>query len=177
MEVYKRLYVLIEGNDDERFVNRIVKPIIANNYDHVGTYKYAKKSKKIIVRFINNISSMGADFICLGDINDSPCITAKKQRIQEDKIGDVDDDRIIVIIREIESWYLAGLDDTRCKKLRIRTYNATDDINKEEFEVLISRNKSGSRISCMLEILGNFDITVAKQKNNSFAYFHRNYLQ
>jgi len=175
--VYKRLFVLIEGNDDERFVSRIVQPILMNKYDYVKPYQYAQRQKKIIVNFVDSIRSMKADFICLGDINDSPCVTAKKRRIKEDKIGDVDDDRIIIVIKEIESWYLAGLDDTCCKKLGIRIYNATDNISKETFDVLISKSKPGSGISCMLEILKNFDVMVAKQKNKSFDYFHRNYLQ
>jgi len=120
---------------------------------------------------------MKANFICLADINDSPCVTAKKQTLQQHKIGNVGDDRIIVLKKEIESWYLAGLGDTCCGKLGIPSCDATDSIDKEQFETLISRSGHTPKMNCMSEILKNFDMMTATQKNQSFNYFHRKYLQ
>ena len=34
--MFRELYVLIEGNDDQRFVELVVKPIIGDRYDYMG---------------------------------------------------------------------------------------------------------------------------------------------
>ena len=86
-----------------------------------------------------------------------------------------DKDKIIVVIKEIESWYLAGLDNEVCRQLKINNFADTDNVTKEKFNALIPK-KFTSRIDFMLEILKNFSIEIAKQKNNSFRYFVEKYV-
>jgi len=155
MSTYKRLFICVEGNDDERFFNEIFIPKFKEKYDTV----------KII--------AMGADYIYLTDINDSPCITAKKEETQS-KYKNIDNDKIIVVIKEIESWYFAGLDNTVCRQLKIKNFANTDNVTKEKFNTLFPK-KFTSRIDFMSEILKNFSIEIAKQKNKSFRYFVENY--
>jgi hypothetical protein len=116
---------------------------------------------------------MGADYIYVTDIDNSPCVTAKKQEIQNN-LGNIDNDKIIVVIKEIESWYLAGLSDTKCRKFQMQTFSVTDDITKEQFNSVIPQTFD-SRIDFMLEILKIFSIEIAKQKNKSFRYFIEKY--
>jgi len=176
--VYTRLFILIEGPDDEKFFDRVIKPILIKKYDDVIPYKYAERPKKKIVQLIKSVVRIeGADFICLADINNSPSIAASKQKIQNGKIGNVDKDKIVIVIKEIESWYIAGLDDICCRELGIPSCDTTDDINKERFNALVSRSKDKLRMSCMSEMLKTFNVLVAKQKNESFNYFYREYLQ
>ncbi len=112
---------------------------------------------------------MKADYIYTADIDDVPCITAKKQGIQ-DKLKNIDEENIAVVIKEVESWYLAGLGNAQSKNLRIRTFSSTDNITKEQFNSMIPKIFD-SRIDFMLEILKYFSIQMAKRKNKSFRYF------
>jgi len=169
----RRLFILVEGNNDERFFEKIIKPKLEKKYNWVKIWRYANKKKEKIDNFIKSIKAMNADYIYVTDINNSPCVTAKKQKIQN-KLRNIGEDRIIVVIKEIESWYLAGLDDIAFQKFKIPNFSATDEITKEKFDSLIPK-KYDSRIDFMLEILKFFSIEVAKHKNRSFRYFVEKY--
>lgn len=168
---YNRLYILIEGNDDERFFERIIKPRFQKIYDEVKFYQYACQPSKKIENFVNSINKMNADYIVAADMNDSPCITHKKVVIKNKKIKNVNKDNIIVVIKEIESWYMAGLETKSKKELEVN-YNkyTTDDLSKEQFNRLIPEN-SISRIDFMQEILKYFKTKTAVKNNQSFNYF------
>jgi hypothetical protein len=170
---YRRLYVLVEGNDDERLIERIIKPELEKRYHSVQLYRYAVQPPKKIENFLKSIVSMKADYMILTDINHSPCVTQRKNLLKTKKIKSrlVEDDKIIVVIKEIESWYLAGLERETLKKLGISySEKRTDSLTKERFDRLIS-DKYVSRIDFMQEILENFQVETAKQKNKSFNYF------
>jgi hypothetical protein len=170
---YKRLFVLLEGNDDERFFKKIIKPEFDKRYDSVQFYLYAAQSPKKIENFIKSIIAMKANYIIVTDINKSPCVTHRKGILIERKIKNrrVTNENIMVVIKEIESWYLAGLPPTNLQKLKInyREKN-TDSLTKEKFDRLIP-GKFISRIDFMQEILKYFQIETAKQNNKSFHYF------
>jgi hypothetical protein len=168
----KRLFFLVEGNDDERFIQKIIKPILEEKYD-IKILKYSQQGKEKVDNFLKNIKKMGAEYIFIVDINSALCVTSKKQEIQN-KFKNIDIDRIIVVIKEIEGWYLAGLDAKSCKKLNIRCYETTDNISKEQFNNLIPK-KFDSRIDFMAEILKRYSIETAKLKNKSFKYFIEKY--
>lgn len=166
---YKRLFIWVEGEDDIRFFNKIIKPMFETNYDLVEVISYATLKEKKVGNFLKSIKAMNADYIYVTDINNTPCITAKKQKIQN-KLKNINEDRIAVVVKEIEGWYLAGLSNTEFKNLKIRIPNTTNNITKEQFNDLIPK-KFDSRIDFMIEILKYFSIKIAKQKNKSFKYF------
>jgi hypothetical protein len=167
---YNLLFILIEGDDDERFFESVVKPFLQERYSAIRFWQYAEENEKRKVNFIKSINSMKADYICIGDIDDVPCITAKKEKITDDFSKKITVDRIAIVIKEIESWYLAGLDETVSKKLGIRKkIKTTDNITKEHFNQLIP--KKMPRPEFMLKILENYDVEVADGKNRSFGYF------
>jgi hypothetical protein len=130
--------------------------------------------KEKIDNFLKSIKAMGADYIYVTDINNSPCVTARKKEIQS-RLRNIDEDRIVVVIKEIESWYLAGLGSVETKKFKIRSFSGTDSITKERFDSLIPRTVD-SRIDFLLETLKSFSIETAKQKNKSFRYFIEKYV-
>jgi len=165
---YRRLFIWVEGEDDRRFFEKMIAPKLQKKYNFVETRRYATLKKEKIYNFLKSIKAMGAEYIFVADINHSPCVTAKKENIRSE-LRNIDEERIIVVIKEIESWYLAGLDNTRSKKFKVRAFKTTDDITKEKFNSLIPK-KFDSRIDFMLEILKNFSIEIAKQKNRSFRY-------
>jgi len=167
----KRLFIWVEGQDDERFFNRIIKPMLEKKYDLVEVISYATQKNKKTDNFLKSIKAMNAGYIYVTDIDYSPCITVKKKGI-ENKLKKIDEAMIAVVIKEIESWYLAGLDDTNSKKLKIHTLDTTDDITKEQFNSLIPE-KFDSRIDFMSEILKYFSIGTAKRKNKSFGFIEK----
>ncbi len=167
---YKLLFIFIEGNDDKRFFESVVAPSLQEKYSAIKFPKYAEKDKKRKVNFIKSINAMKADYICIGDIDDVPCITAKKEKITDGFDKRITVDRIAIVIKEIEGWYLAGLDEKTSKKLGIREkIKTTDKITKEHFNQLIP--KGMPRSVFMRKILENYDVEVAEGKNESFGYF------
>jgi hypothetical protein len=171
---YRRLFIWVEGADDIRFFDGVIKPVVQANYDLVQVIPYASLKRDKIDRFIRSIQAMKADYIYVNDINKATCVTGKKQQIK-DKLRNVEREKIAVVVKEIESWYLAGLSDTHSKKLKINRVLSTDDISKEQFNNLIPK-KFGSRIDFILEILKYFSIKIAMQKNTSFRYFIEKYI-
>jgi len=175
MPTYKLLFIWVEGDDDERFFNKVLVPKFLEKYSGVKIIKYATMKREKVDNFIKSIKAMGADYIYLTDINNSPCVTAKKEETHS-KYKNIDNEKMIVVIKEIESWYLAGLDNKVCRQLKINNFadTDTDNVTKEKFNALIPK-KFTSRIDFMSEILKYFSIEIAKQKNNSFQYFVEKY--
>jgi len=169
----KRLYVFVEGTTDERFFEKIIKPKFEEKYEYIYIYRYAESKNEKTGRFIESAESIeDADYIFVSDIDQAPCVTKKKQELLN-KFPKINKDKIVIVIKEIESWYLAGLDANACKKLKIKPFNYTNDIDKEEFSKFIP--KKFSTIDFMIRILNYFSIETAKQKNNSFKYFANKY--
>ena len=54
--IYKILFILVEGNDDEEFFNRKIKSKLEKKYGAVMFYKYAQKTYKDRRKFIRNSS-------------------------------------------------------------------------------------------------------------------------
>jgi hypothetical protein len=133
--------------------------------------EYAQLSPQKIKAFLKSLKSEGGDYLFLGDLHNEPCVTAKKEKMIN-KISCLTPTQIFVVAREIEAWYLAGLDDGNCRVLRIRHTRTTDLVTKEQFNHLIPR-KFNSRLDFMLEILKRFSTDVAKRRNRSFGYFAR----
>lgn len=172
----KRLFLLVEGNDDERFFSKVIVPKFKGIYEWVEVWKYSQQGKKRVKNFLRSIEAMRADYIYFGDIDQSPCITAKKEKALE-ACRSLKSDKIIIVIKEIESWYLAGLDKRSTTQLGISfNFPATDDITKEKFNEIIPK-KFTSRIDFMSEIVKHFSIDAAKQKSKSFKYFYEKHIQ
>jgi len=172
---YRRLFIFVEGLTDQRFFERIIEPKLQKKYNSVETRCYAELEQKQvrIDNFLKSIKAMGADYIYVTDINNSPCVRAKKQEIRN-KFKNIDEERIIVVIKEIESWYLAGLGNTEAERFKIRIFSVTDTITKEQFNSLIPKTFDSS-IDFLLEMLKVFSIEIAKQKNKSFRHFMEEY--
>ncbi len=166
---YNRLWILVEGNDDERFVEKI-KPVFEKKYESVQIWKYAQQPHKKTQGFLKSINAMRSDYFFLRDINQSLCITARKEEVGNAYGEMIDPNKIIVVITEIESWYLAGLDNKNCEDFGVEASDKTDGITKEQFNALMPKGFD-SRIDFMQEILKRFSIETAKEKNDSFDYF------
>lgn len=166
---FKQLYIFVEGEDDERFFDKIIRFKLSSKYNSINIIKYAKMKKDKVNNFIISIKKMNADYIFAHDIDNTVSTTSKKSEIKH-MLKNIDEDKIFIVIKEIESWYLAGLNNEKCQMLKIPIIKNTDEITKESFNSIIPDNFD-SRIAFMIEILKNFSIKVAIQKNKSFKYF------
>ena len=167
MPGYKRLWLLVEGVDDERFVESVLAPEFQRAYDDVRIWQYSQVTLRKRVDFLRNIHRMNADYILLCDIDEHPCVTSKKESVKS-RLPSLSDDRIAVVVKEIESWYLAGLDERDFQELRITNVNRPDEFVKESFNALL---RGKVRINMMREILKRYDISQARRRSPSFGYF------
>lgn len=167
---YRRLFIWVEGGDDRRFFDVIIKPALERKFNLVEVRTYANLKREKVNNYVRSIKAMSAEYIFVTDINDAPCITYRKQA-KQDEFTSIDKDKVIVVIKEIESWYLAGLDDAGSKNCGVAPCNTTDNITKERFNSLTPAKFGTSRIDFLQEILKYFQVETAKQKNESFRYF------
>ena len=188
---YRTLYILVEGGDDARFFERVVRPMFEDEFGHVQLWQYSQQEKEKVNKFLDSIRAMQgggiADLIIVADLDESPCVTDRKEKIPSgfrslsagqspgQPTGPFSSTRILIVCREIESWYLAGLNDEECKRLGLTTtIDNTDRISKEQFLDLMP-DRFDSKSEFMLEILRVFDHETARSKNSSFRYFMQNY--
>lgn len=171
---YKGLYVFVEGIDDERFFDRILRKEFEKKYYFVKTIKYACLSKDNRKKLINGINNTNSDYIFMSDLDNVQCITSKKDKLLE-QYSFLLANNIIIVVKEIESWYLSGLDDINCRKLKIPIFNNTDNITKEDFNTIFNNTKIDSKLEFLFNILECFSIEIGKRKNKSFNYFVNKY--
>jgi hypothetical protein len=168
------LYALVEGDDDQRFFERVVAPrleaqgraLVVVQYSHWSS----KKLREMIASLAAMASCMTVDFVYVADLSRAPCVTARKDKITSKFGTTIPVDRIVVVTEEIESWYLAGVRVKTAKVLGIREeIGATESITKEQFDRM--RPGRSSRVDLLQEMLNRYDLNLAQQRNSSFGYF------
>jgi len=169
----KRLFIMVEGEDDVRFFGRLIKPLIASRYDSVEIIPYACIKREKVNRFLKSVILMKNDYIFVADIDNERSVRDKKQILYY-RFSEIDGGKIVIVIREIESWYYAGISGSLATELGITETGNTDDLTKEDFNVRIPR-KFDSRIDFMFEILKSFSLETAAKKNTSFRFFVERY--
>jgi hypothetical protein len=168
-----RLFILVEGEDDIRFFGRIIKPMLIGRYDDVEIIPYASIKRSKVSSFLKSIALMKNDYIFVSDIDTERTVRDKKQVLYS-HFNHIDGGSIIVVIKEIESWYYAGLTHDSALVLGVPDLSSTDELTKEDFNLLIPK-KFDSRIDFMFEILKYFSIGSAGKKNHSFRFFAERY--
>jgi hypothetical protein len=168
--MYRRMHVLVEGRDDREFFNVVLGPILQRQYDYVQMWEYAGATIERRIDYIRSIQKMQADYLFIADINTSPCITARKGHLVGNHKGMIDGGRTIIVMQEIESWYLAGVDDQACQMLGIANLPHTDDVTKEQFRRMMPKRFNDLAVDFMGEILRSFRVELARGKNRSFGY-------
>lgn len=171
---YRRLWLLVEGNDDERFANAILVPEFERTYAEVQVRQYSQRSISDRANLLRSIHAMGEDYILLCDLDELPCVTSKKESMKSALPLPIPDARIAVVVKEIESWYLAGLDESALQALGIANASRPDEVVKEKFDVLVGGK--ANHTDMMVEILKRYDISQARRRSPSFGYFARKHL-
>ena len=170
----KIFYVLLEGPDDARFFDLILRPQLLKKYDQIITYLYSGRPQKIRERYVESLNKSDSDYMIISDFDSSTCITFSKDNLKS-KISVASTSNIIISKTEIESWYLAGIDFKNSRYLQIPHYATTDDISKKQFDEIMPEIFN-SRIDFMQEILKRFDSNIAKAQNSSFRYMWNKFI-
>lgn len=169
------VFVFLEGPDDERFFYSVIINLLQRKYDWIKSYLYANKKPKLVSDFIRSINGMNVDYIFIGDMDENPCITQTKDHLVR-KFPNLENQRIVIVKREIECWYLAGLSEDAINFLKIESFYETDEFTKENFNQKMPR-RFASRIDFMIELLKHYSIENAVNRNSSFTYFYNKYFQ
>ena len=164
-----KIYVFVEGGDDLRFFQSVIKPELEKQYRsvHISSYKNQRKSE--LENLINNIHKNNMPYIFVADLDKKVCSTETKKFIKK-QIPKIVDKQIIVVKHEIESWYVAGLEYKDASSLNVVYHTNTESITKEIFNSMITPDVR-SRNLFLIKILEKFSIATAKKHNPSFAYF------
>ena len=175
----KKLYIIIEYDQDKEFFDTIIKPLIQKRYKIVKSWKYSRKDKDSVNKRIASIKEDGDDYIFVTDMEKIQCIPGKKQERMTEFNSIDEKSRIMIVIRKIESWYTAGLSDVKYKEFGLIPPTDTSKSGKGLFKKLLIKRRLESKliseIDFMREILKDFDIVTAKQRNTSFRYFIEKY--
>jgi hypothetical protein len=182
---FQRLFLLCEGDDDERFLEAVCVPLLRQPYDSVTFYQHAQKAKKEVRNFLRSIRQMGADSLYFRDLDrgpaadqpfdEGPTLADRKDRIRE-RYDEIERERIVLVVQMIEGWYAAGVGSEAAQALGVSEKASTDDLVKVQFEAWIPERFGGSRIDFMQELLKHFDRNTARAKNESFDYFCTTFL-
>lgn len=167
------LYIWVEGVDDERFFAQIVVPALRSRYDWVNVLTYARERAEKINAFLRSVKAMQADYIFVTDQHPFSCVTQRKVRIMETYQA-CDNRCLQIVVQEIESWYLSGVTEATQQSLKLPQFKNTDDLTKEQFNQLMPGNLI-SRLDFMSRLLDDFSLSLAVQRNQSFAYFANKY--
>lgn len=170
------LFIMVEGNDDERFFNKVICPLLEEDYKNIKIWQHAQKSRETVEKMFLSMEDLEADYIYVEDLDHEKNIAAKKTIILN-KVDYINKERIVIVVKEIESWYLAGINQEDASLMKIPYIENTENIFKEDFNSMVHKSQYDSRINLMQKLLKCFSVQAALQKNSSFALFHENFIE
>jgi hypothetical protein len=164
-----KYYFFVEGDSDGTFFEKVIFSISGiPNRGNFKFIKYARSKKEAINGIIKTLRENNFNYFFFTDFDKGPCVTSVKEK-QKVTFPSLEDEKIFVVIKKIESWYLAGLDNENSIEMGIENFESTDNIAKGKFEEM-KPAKYNSVKDFSLEILKRFSVETAKEKNGSFKY-------
>lgn len=162
---YKGLAIFIEGeHDDIFFCHPKIKNKIEQRSGCAPTIRqYAEEKEKGSLR-LKSLKDSGRHCILVVD---------QAQESDMRRIFKNIPNVYIIVIKEIESWFLAGLTAKMCERYKLPIVNNTESIRKEDFDENI---KNSEKLYILRKLMEEFNIDQAKQRNNSFKKFAMAYL-
>ena len=121
--------------------------------------------------FIEVIHELDADYFLIGDKDNEETIEIAIETILNRTDNIAHKENVIVVIKEIESWYLAGLSEYLTSKFNITiNLSNTEVFSKEDFYDIRPANLS--IFWFMSIILEKYDLIKAFGRNNSLNNYH-----
>jgi hypothetical protein len=162
-------YIYVERDDDVLLFGRVITPLVEKTNARVVIRSYRQLRNSDVKNKLVALASSGWKRLLVGDMNDSPSIPERKRKLNR-IYGPLADDEILIVEKEIEGWYLAGLTEARRNEIGIaRVPNDFEKIIKEVFREFIPK-MFASRADFLLEILKNYSVETAMKNSGSFAY-------
>ena len=172
----RNLFVFVEGKEDIIFVKNVLHNIFIKHSINVIPIPYQKTRNHEVINHIKASKAKNQDYVLLSELDSHtyPCITSRKdQRIRE-LDGEITHDKIIIVVEELESWCLAGIDTNIDEYADFVIPENTDDVTKEDFDVILS-NTSFNKNKLFNFLSFNFSVGLAIERNKSFKYFLERY--
>jgi len=163
-----QLFLIIEGLDDRQLFEAVIILRLTNHYDDIRIIESSQKTKEFLRNLVRTCNHRQVDYWKINDIDGSPCITQKKESLRG-RNPDVPVDRILVVVKEIEGWYTAGLTNEACAALKARFDRTPDEMTKEDFIRCIPNNYISTR-AFMQDILRHYSFDEARIRSSSFHY-------
>lgn len=165
------LYIFLEGDDDERFFKGVLESKLLTQYSEIKSIKWAEKKEERINNYLKSIKAKNQDYIFCTDLDD--CTEEQKTSRITEKRFEVDPSNLVIVIKMIESWYIAGLDQSVSKKLGVhKCQKSCDKICKGKFSS-IRPKRFETNTDFMIEILKVYSIAHARKNSKSFDSLYR----
>ncbi len=168
----KRLTIFVEGVDDQRFFQRLLKPLLEQKYS-VRFVKYAQLTKKRVVGHLRSADRTG-DYIFVRDLDWVPCYSGRFDSINRQYPFELNRRRFVGVKYEIESWYLAGVTTSWLKEVGASLIDSKNYATKEQFERVCPPGMTPTEF--MISLLDQFDLQLGCRNNESLRYFVRRFL-
>ena len=104
------------------------------------------------------------------DSHTYPCITSRKNQRIKELDGEIKEEEIVIVIEELESWCLSGVDTSIEEYKDFNIPDTTDKITKEDFDEIISKTRFNKN-KLFKYLSYNFNFDLAAKRNKSFNYF------
>jgi hypothetical protein len=179
----KILYIFVEGPNDEKFIEAFIqgKKCLSEKYKKITCWLYSKKNSRKINNFIDSLIKTKQDYIFLADAdfkNDPSCFPSIKKELAK-KYTSLDEDKIWIVIEEIESWFLAGFDQAFCIDKKLAFYKNTEKVTKEIFDKIAKKKGNKKTHNQLIDFLirkkADFSFTEVKNRNESLTRFHNHF--
>jgi hypothetical protein len=178
----KKLYLFIEGEWDKVFFETFLDEYLRKeyNFEEIIYFEFAedlnpRAKLRELVREQRQVN-----FLLCPDLDSKYDEIKRIQKLKKLADGEfkVEFEQIknksFVIVQKIESWYLAGFNETFCNKKGITFYMDTEMTTKGTFEKIAKQLKKAPlrlRDELTRTYRNNFDIDEAKKRNQSFRKF------
>ena len=152
-------------------MERVFQPYLKKKYDDVRYIEYKKDSPTEVAGKIRSFQiNSQLSYIFLHDLDEhsDPIVCQKKVCERYSNILTPED--VVVVNKEIESWYLAGVTRELSKSLKLKWVKNTETISKERF-VSLMPNRFSSTTDFMVELLRHYSLSEAMTRNQSLRYF------
>lgn len=161
--------IIVEGSHDKLFLEKTLIPraLAADvDIDILMSSNWSSSDYERQIRLFD-----GA--IILKDLDDEACPVAKKNKICADYNLHSHRDKIVITMKEIEGWYVAGGSDNLPKlPSRFHGRSSTENISKEDLKNEVYRTYKWRRHeAALVELARNYSFDTAKLRNSSMRYF------
>jgi hypothetical protein len=173
------IYCLVEGESDAQFLDYL------NNFcaTHGGevvlrSIPYANRGHlEFVKKKVKSLRHSKVKFLLLKDLDSAPCLVDKVTAIVGE-INDLTPKDVVIVVKQIESWFLAGVQDTDplfqwCTPSQRSKLASPETVDKNFFLTLVKRKKDlfSNEVLLRAYCLENYDINTALNRSPSLKRF------